>query len=116
MDQSEVVVELTTSATKDLGIKSLPAFLPEVAFQPAARGGIRHFTAGNIRIVKKARELLWEQEWIGVNNMTEEEWKTSLERFFEMPEKDRGNFEREQLVVACQDIYLCAICTDKQYV
>jgi hypothetical protein len=98
---------------KDLGIKSPSDYLPQVAFQPAARGGVRHFTAGNIRIVKKARELLLDQdhrEW------TEEEWISFLEEGFGMLKNDRGNMEREQLVVGCQSIYLCAICDGNQYV
>jgi len=56
------------------------------------------------------------REWIDRINMTEEEWMDSLEKAFGMPKMDRGNFEREQLVVGCQNIYLCAICTGKQYV
>lgn len=114
MKQSEVVDLLI----EDLDIKSPPAILVQMAFQPAARGGTRHFAAGNIRIVKKARELLLDQEehskWTGGNNMTEEEWISSLEKFFGLsrsePETDHEKFEREQLVVGCQDIYQCAKC------
>jgi hypothetical protein len=103
-------------AVEDLHTESPPpAILAQVAFQPAARGGIRHFTAGNIRIVKKARDLIFDHagrtEWTGGNEMTEEEWISSMEDFFGMSETDRGNVEREQLVVGNQNIYECAICS-----
>lgn len=36
----------------------IPFPILAVAFQPTARGGLAHFTAGNIRIVSEATELL----------------------------------------------------------
>jgi len=38
--------------------EELPTVLFEMACQPAARGGDRHFAAGNIRIVTKAKDLV----------------------------------------------------------
>ena len=49
-------------AASSLGPSPIQTILLEIAFQPVARGGVRHFTAGNIRIVTKARNLVLDEE------------------------------------------------------
>ena len=56
--QDAVIEE--TSAKLDLTL--VPQILQCAAFQPAARGGPCLFTAGNIRMVTKARELVESEE------------------------------------------------------
>jgi hypothetical protein len=95
----------------------VPQILKCVAFQPAARGGPRLFTAGNIRIVTKARELVESKEKRaifsgGLLTWSDDEWTRSLESHFGILESDRGDFEKEQLVLSGQDIYLCPVCEE----
>lgn len=92
----------------------VPEILLRTAFQPAARGGPRHFTAGNIRMVTKARELVESKEKRTIFSKglawSDDEWARSLEDYFGILETDRGNFEREQLVTGGQDFYSCPGC------
>ena len=103
-------------AIQRLGLTSMPEILSCMALQPIARGGLRHFTAGNIRIVTKAKELMNnEVERVNFSNglgcsEDEEEWISALENHFGILEADRGNLNREQLVVGGQDIYECSGC------
>ena len=103
------------SAKLDLTL--VPRILQCAAFQPAARGGPRLFTAGNIRMVTKARELVESEEKRaifsgGLLASSDDEWTRLLETFFGILEVDHGNFEKEQLVVGGQDIYLCPVCKE----
>lgn len=95
-------------------IDDCPLILAETAHQPAARGGLLHFVAGNIRIVSKARDLFDNRneraKFIQGNDWDEERWTNELECFFGLEENDRGNPEREQLVVRSQSIYNCPKC------
>lgn len=97
-----------------LGSSPIQTILLEIAFQPAARGGARHFTAGNIRIVTMARNLVLDEEkrlrftkgmdWDG------DKWMAALRDEFGMLEEDVGDFNREQLVAGGQNSYQCAGC------
>jgi hypothetical protein len=93
----------------------MPEILLRVAHQPVARGGLRHFTAGNIRIVTKARELVENEgerlDFSKGMSWNDDEWMASLESHFGILEVDRGNIEREQLVVGGQCIYQCNGCS-----
>ncbi|KAF8803047.1 hypothetical protein BYT27DRAFT_7110517, partial [Phlegmacium glaucopus] len=103
-------------SAKEMGLKQgeVPQILLDAAFQPTARGGMRHFIAGNIRIVTKARELVEnEDEREGFAEgmaWSNDEWASSLESYFGILEENRENFQEEQLVVSGQDIYHCAGC------
>ena len=103
------------SAKLDLTL--VPQILQWTAFQPAARGGPRLFTAGNIRMVTKARELVESEEKRanfsgGLLAPNDDEWTRFLESYFGVLETDRGNIEKEQLVASGQDIYLCPVCKE----
>jgi hypothetical protein len=103
------------SAKLDLTL--VPRILQCAAFQPAARGGPRLFTAGNIRMVTRARELVESEEKRdifsgGLLVSNDDEWTRLLETYFGVLEIDRGDFEKEQLVVGGQDIYLCSVCKE----
>jgi len=100
-----------------LDLTMVPRILQCAAFQPTARGGPRLFTAGNIRIVTKARELVESKEKRAIFSeellaCSDDEWTRSLENYFGILESDHGNFENEQLVASGQDIYLCPICKE----
>lgn len=90
----------------------LPKILLDVAFQPAARGAPRHFHAGNIRFVTKARLLVYNEEHMLEFTQGEkwdgEKWRKRLQRYFGILSKDIGLPNREQLLVSDQPIYLCA--------
>lgn len=111
--QDTAIAEI--SAKLDLTL--VPPILKYAAFQPAARGGPRLFTAGNIRMVTKARELVESQEKRaifseGMLASSDDEWTRLLETYFGISETDHGSFEKEQLVVSGQDIYLCPLCKE----
>jgi hypothetical protein len=94
----------------------LPTALYDIAFQPIGRGGLVHFTAGNIRIVMKARELVSNgaerdkinadgKEWQG------EDWVAFLNDHFGLQE---GNDpDEERLLVTGQKVYQCRHCDFK---
>jgi len=88
--------------------------LLDMAFQPAARGGPRHFTAGNIRLVTKARALLKsekeQEEFTGNEEWSNDQWKLALLNHFKMKESDEGRLDREQLVLYGQAVYSCILC------
>ena len=111
--QDTVIEEISTK----LDLTLIPRILQCTAFQPAARGGPRLFTAGNIRMVTKARELVESQEKRaifseGMLASSDDEWTRLLETYFGISETDHGSFEKEQLVVSGQDIYLCPLCKE----
>jgi hypothetical protein len=99
-------------------LKETPAELPKIlfdmAYQPVGRGGERHFTAGNIRLVSMARELLKDdakmQEFTKGQNWDNDQWKMALLKQFEMKSSDEGKANREQLVLYGQTLYICDIC------
>jgi hypothetical protein len=107
------------NSAKLVDLTLVPRILRFAAFQPAARGGPRLFTAGNIRMVTKARELVESEEKRnifsgGLMVSSDDEWTRLLETYFGILKTDDGDFEKEQLVVGGQDIYLCPVC--KEYV
>lgn len=93
---------------------SLPSILIDMACQPAARGGARHFTAGNIRLVTKARKLLKSKraraKFTGDEEWSNDQWKCALMKHFRIKKSDEGNLNREQLVVYEQIVYKCVKC------
>lgn len=89
---------------------SLPTSLHDVAYQPISRGGDLHFTAGNIRIVMKARQLVKSgaerekakpegEEWDGAN------WISFLKEHFGLQEGDDP--QEERLLITGQKVYRC---------
>jgi hypothetical protein len=99
----------------ELYLTLVPRILQSIAFQPAARGGPRLFTAGNIRMVTKSRELVESEEEReifsgGLLASSDGEWIKLFKTYFGVLETDHGNFEKEQIVVGGQDIYLCPVC------
>lgn len=106
-----------------------PKVIFQVAYQPTARGGLRHFTAGNLRIVKFARDLLDAKrrnevvghgDWFAAHmqeigdddeeHITEEDWRRFMEDEHGIKEKDQGKDGREQLLVLGQSITSCPLC------
>lgn len=91
-----------------------PRILLDMAYQPAARGGERHFPAGNIRLVTEARDLLKDEakreDLTEHQNFNESEWKDALLRLFAIKNSDEGRADREQLVLYDQSIYICVTC------
>lgn len=96
----------------------------EVAFQPTARGGAVHFSSGNARIVRQARELL---DLVDSDNHpqyvahileaegdpgfnTEEVWADIMEATVGLKKASRGDINHEQLIVRDQKMYSCPIC------
>jgi hypothetical protein len=92
-----------------------------VAFQPTARGGLTHFTAGNIRMVSQARSLLSSEErhvveqsgWMMAHlieesreNILDDDWIKWLESEFGIDKKDVC----EKLLVEDQLYYTCPTC------
>jgi hypothetical protein len=108
----------------------IPQSILEVALQPTARGGSAHFAAGNLRIVKFARELLDSEarnETINNHNwfvahlqevdgdhhdhvVTDEDWRRFMEDEHGMTEEERGEERFEQLVVHGQTMFTCPFC------
>jgi hypothetical protein len=82
-----------------------------MAYQPAGRGGERHFTAGNIRIVSEARKLVEDKakrdQFTGNQHWTDKQWKKALLKVFKMKKSDEGKLNREQLVLYGQTVYSC---------
>ena len=101
-------------AALSLGPSPVPTILLEIAFQPAARGGVQHFTAGNIQIVTMARNLVLDEEerlrFTKGMDWDCDKWMAALRDEFGMLEEDVGDFNREQLVVETQNSYQCAGC------
>jgi hypothetical protein len=96
------------------GESGVPTILWEMAYQPAARGGERHFTAGNIRLTTKARGLLSSekarQDFTGNERWHDDKWKKALRKHFKMKKSDEGRVDREQLVLYGQAMYSCGLC------
>lgn len=99
-----------------------PKSIIQIAFQPTARGGKLHYTAGNIRFVNKARQLLEPmvrqkilsnpEPWMVGNIVDHEDDESSLwweymvyEYAINVEDKDT-----EQLVVTDQVLYKCPKC------
>jgi hypothetical protein len=105
---------LTNTALNGDNPAELPKILFDMAYQPAGRGGERHFTAGNIHIVSMARKLLKDdarrQQFTGSQNWDNEQWKTALLKHFKIRTSDEGRVDREQLVLYGQTLYTCGIC------
>jgi hypothetical protein len=116
-------------ATKQNGLQKYhnhAKIIVEVAFQPTARGGTRHFASGNGRIVRLARGFLdnpnleshavyiahrIEKEADGEFN-EEDAWAEIMEEQIGMKRGNRGNAEYEQLIVRDQQMFSCSVCTD----
>ncbi len=105
----------TLKADHNPGMSTLPRILRDMACQPAARGGARHFTAGNIRLVTKARILLKSKraqaKFTGDEEWSNDQWKCALMKHFRIKKSDEGNVDREQLVVYDQIVYKCVLCS-----
>ncbi len=105
---------LIEKARMEENCEELPQILLQMAYQPAARGGERHFTAGNIRIVTKGRELVGDKEkrreFTGGENWKEDCWRNALLELFKIDKEDEGRLDREQLVSYAQRVYCCATC------
>lgn len=113
--QGTVIEKISTK----LDLTRVPRILQWAAFQPTARGGQRLFTAGNIRFVTKARELVESEEKRAIfsgellaRSDDDDEWTRLLESYFGILESDREDFEKEQLLASGQDIYLCPECEE----
>lgn len=82
-----------------------------MACQPVGRGGARHFTAGNIRFVSEAKKLVEDegerQDFAMGLPSPQDQWVNYLEDYFGIEKCDRGDLEREQLVVGDQDMHRC---------
>jgi len=102
------------TAMHQSNIPAMPTILLQIAFQPAARGGPRHFVGGNIRIVSKARDLVSNvaarDAFIGTNISDEDEWIMKFEEHLGMEACDRGDENREQVMLSGQDVYSCCKC------
>jgi hypothetical protein len=85
-----------------------------MAYQPAARGGERHFTAGNTRIVTKATDLVENQgmreEFTRNEVWDNEAWKKALLNLFKTKKSYEGRADREKLVFYGQMMHSCIIC------
>jgi hypothetical protein len=109
------------------GLQDVPEVILQVAYQPTARGGFTHYTAGNVRITKFARELLvaqrrdeilhhdpWfiahAQEVGDEESITENDWRRFMEDKHGMEEKNQGVEGHEQLLVLDQIIESCPLC------
>lgn len=107
---------LIEKARMEEDCEELPQILLQMAYQPAARGGERHFTAGNIRIVTKGRELVRDKEkrreFTGGKDWEEDHWRSGLSETFKIEKEDERRLDREQLVLYGQMVYCCATCGD----
>ena len=108
-------------------LHQVPTTILEVAFQPTARGGSTHFTAGNLRIVKFAQTLLEasiRDEIVGGHNwfaahiqevgdegdITDKDWRSFMEDEHSIKERKSTGDEFEQLLVSGQAILACPLC------
>lgn len=104
----------------------VPKIILDIAFQPTARGGLIHFAAGNIRIVRFARSLVdsnareqvsSSHDWFVAHSqevgedITEDDWMRFMEEQQGMEEKNRGVGRFEQLLVGDQTMFSCPLCT-----
>jgi hypothetical protein len=102
----------------------IPFAVLTVAFQPTARGGLTHFTTGNICIISQARNLLYTDEretverspWMAGHLVEEsrvtvegEDWIAWLKFELGMDEED----VEEALIVEGQLYYTCPECNDE---
>lgn len=108
-ERSETQNSIRDQAVSELSLPRLPTSLYNVAYQPVACGGPVHFTAGIIRIVMKARELVKnEAERDKVTQGLEwgdKEWKNFLIDHFGLQEGFNPNEER--LLIMDQKVYRC---------
>lgn len=101
---------------------NVPKSIIQIAFQPTARGGNIHYTAGNIRFVNKARLLLDPtvrekilsnpKPWMVGNMVAHEDdesglWWEYMVYEFDIVTEDK---DTEQLVVMDQVMYKCPKC------
>ena len=124
-NQEEYVKDIQCSR----GLQDVPQVILQTAYQPTARGGLTHFTAGNLRIVKFARGLLeakirdelvdhdnWfvahKQEVEDEENITENDWGRFMEDEHGIKEKNKGVDGHEQLLVLGQSVTFCPLCKD----
>lgn len=102
--------------------RAVPESILKMAFQPTARGGKKHFIAGNIRLVSEARELLdhtlrekaaakpWMVAFILESNGEGDEWEAWLEEKYHIDPNGRGDIHEEQLLIEDQEMFVCPIC------
>lgn len=114
--------QLLESRALDGGYGPLPTVLLETGLQPVARGGERHFTAGNIRMVAFSRLLLEEEdrrtEFAGNAQLDGEAWTKLLETEFGIGSKEPADEWKEApakewkeaLFTGNQSIYKCPNC------
>ena len=122
-NQEEYVREIQRS----MGLQDTPQVILQTAYQPTARGGLTHFTAGNLRIVKFARglleanrrnEIIDHDNWFAAHvqevgeeeNITENDWRRFMEDEHGIKEEHQGVDGREQLLVLGQSISSCHLC------
>jgi hypothetical protein len=101
---------------------NIPNSIIQIAFQPTARGGNLHYTAGNIRFVNRARLLLDHavreeilsnpESWMVGNIVDHEDDEFSLWWEYMVYEYniDVEDKDTEQLVVNDQVFYKCPKC------
>ena len=96
----------------------------QVAFQPTARGGSRHFASGNGRIVCHARRLLDDKnpdshamyiahkvEAEGSPEFSlENAWTEIMEEQMGLRKDDRGKDDQEQLIIHNEQMFTCPLC------
>jgi hypothetical protein len=124
-NQEEYVKQIQAT----MGLQDVPQIIFQTAYQPTARGGLTHFTAGNLRIVKFARDLLEAQKrnevadnasWFIAHvqevedheesNITENDWGRFMEDTHGIKEENQGRKAYEQLVVHGQSMVVCPLC------
>ena len=122
-NQEEYLKEIQGS----MGFQGVPQVILQAAYQPTARGGLTHFTAGNPRIVKFARGLLEAKrrdevvdhdDWFAAHvqevgdeeDITENDWRRFMEDEHGIKEKNHNVDGREQLLVLGQSIASCPLC------
>lgn len=92
----------------------LPTVLLQTALQPIARGGERHFTAGNIRMVSFASLLLedreLQKEFIDNDHLDGGAWTQQLEAEFGIESEELRDGWKEALITGNQSIYKCPNC------
>jgi hypothetical protein len=91
-----------------------PTVLLQAALQPVARGGQRHFIAGNIRIISFARLLLEDENMrmklAGNDQLDGPSWTRLLEAEFGIESEEQGDEWKEAIFTGNQSIYKCPNC------
>lgn len=107
------------------------AVVIEVAFQPTARGGFRHFVSGNGRIVLQAREILnnanpqcasmyaahkveseKDPDFSEDTPWKEKVWMDIMLENIGLKDDYSNRDDREQLIIRNQQMFTCPVCMD----